>query len=72
MFKMSHYREKSNAPGQLLLIHRRNRVIGDLSLCAGNNERRFALAYLPFCRPGDLIAYDRGDYSRALLVRYED
>lgn len=49
-----------------------DRVVCDFNLCAGRNERKSALAHLPFNRPGDVLVYDRGYYSRTMLARHED
>ena len=49
-----------------------DRVVCDFNLCAGKNERKSALAHLSFCQPGDLLVYDRGYYSRAMLGAHEN
>jgi len=49
-----------------------DRVACDFNLCTGNNERKSALAHLSCCRPGDVVVYDRGYYSRIMLARHGD
>ena len=39
----------------------------DCDLVAHNNERRAALTHLPALQPGDVVVYDRGYYSFAML-----
>ena len=42
----------------------------DCDLVAHGNERRAALAHLPALQPGDVVVYDRGYYSFAMLQAY--
>ena len=71
-----HVRPSPNAAwpqGLVSCLYRlHDRVACDFSLCAGRNERKSALAHLSFCRPGDIVVYDRGCYSRAMLAAHEN
>ena len=61
--------DSSHYPQGLLscLYQLRARLPIDVDLSSHGNERAAALTHLPALRPGDVVVYDRGNYSYLML-----
>ncbi len=65
--------DKAHYPQGLVscLYQLKSQIPYDFELSSHLNERRMALAHLKTLRPGDVVVYDRGYYSYAMLYAHQ-